>query len=114
MRTIIAGGRDFIDYDKLKYIIKHELPWKITTVICGKAKGADTLGETWALCNSIPIEYFPAEWDKFGKSAGVRRNRQMAQNAETALICWDTKSKGTRNMFQEAKKYNLKTYLYKY
>lgn len=114
MRTIIAGGRDFSDYDTLVHILNHEIPWKITTVICGEAKGADTCGKIWAIENSIPVESFPANWEKFGKSAGIRRNRKMAQNAEALVVFWDGKSKGTRNMYKEAHKYRLKTYLYKY
>ena len=114
MKTIIAGGRDFEDFSLLKRVLEQEIPWKITSVVCGGATGADENGEIWALSQKIPVEYFNANWNKFGKSAGVRRNTEMAKNAEALIVFWDGKSKGTRNMLQTAHKYKLKTFLYKY
>lgn len=48
-RVIIAGGRDFDDYQLLKATMD-KLLCNITdeiTVVCGQAKGADTLGEQY-------------------------------------------------------------------
>lgn len=50
-RVIIAGGRDFDDYQLLKATMD-KLLCNITdeiTVVCGQAKGADTLGEQYAM-----------------------------------------------------------------
>ena len=62
MKTIIAGGRDFNDYNRLKTIM-NSCPHEITEIVCGKARGADTLGETWGIENNIPIKYFIPDWD---------------------------------------------------
>lgn len=84
------------------------------------ANGADTLGETYAKNNCFQIRYFPADWDKFGKSAGYIRNKQMAEYASYrkgygALIAfWDGKSKGTMHMINLAKEYCLKVFVYNY
>jgi len=106
MRVIIAGGRDFSNYDYLVDAIE-ESGYKITTVISGHATGADTLGEIYADDNDIPLEVYPADWSKNGKAAGHIRNAQMADVADAAIIMWDGESKGTWNMIKEMKKRGL-------
>jgi hypothetical protein len=78
VRTIIAGGRDFNDYMYLDAMCQQHT---ITTVISGMAAGADTVGLEWARDNKLPVEEFPANWKQYGKSAGFRRNVEMAHNA---------------------------------
>lgn len=61
-RVIIAGGRDFDDYQLLKATMD-KLLCNITdeiTVVCGQAKGADTLGEQYAMEKGYAIDYYPA------------------------------------------------------
>lgn len=107
MKVIIAGGRDYkltaIDHDRLDQAWR-SLP--ITEVVCGCARGADTGGELWGLARHIPVKRFPADWDTFGRSAGPRRNRQMAEYAE-ALIAFPG-GKGTENMVKQATEMGLK------
>ena len=68
----------------------------------GCARGADQIPYEYNnIINSnreIPIKEFPADWDKFGKSAGYVRNREMAEYCDAAIIIWDGKSKGTKHM----------------
>ena len=102
MKTIIAGSRDCIDYKVLLETIK-KVPWEITHVVSGTAPGADRLGERWAEENDVPLSKFPADWDKFGRSAGYLRNIQMAKNAEALVALWDGESPGTKSMIKIAK-----------
>ena len=109
MKIIIAGGRDFKSYELLKYkcdIILKNVKTPIE-IVSGKAKGADFLGETYAIEKGYEISYFPAGWEKHGKSAGVIRNEQMANYADALIAFWDGKSRGTKNMIELAKKNNL-------
>ena len=46
------------------------------------------------------MEVFPANWNKFGKSAGFRRNEQMAEVADALIAFWDGKSHGTKHMIE--------------
>jgi hypothetical protein len=97
MKTIIAGTRTFTDYNVLVEVIKN-CNFKISTVLCGGARGVDLLGERYAIFNSIPIEYYYADWEKFKKSAGYIRNAEMLKHADCLIALWDTKSNGTKNM----------------
>ena len=54
---------------------------------------------------------FLADWDQFGKSAGYKRNIQMAEHADALIAIWDGKSKGTMHMITEACKRNLRVHL---
>lgn len=103
MKLIIAGGRDFnnpeIFINAMEELIKKlDINLDNLEIVSGTAVGADKMGEEWALINSIPIKYFPAKWVTYGKSAGYRRNAQMADYADVLLAFWDGKSKGTKHM----------------
>ncbi len=102
MKVIIAGCRDFNDYNFLKREIdKMNLP--ITEIVSGGARGVDTLGEKYANELEIPIKRFPANWDLYGKSAGPIRNKEMAKYGNYLIAFWDGKSRGTKNMIDRMK-----------
>ena len=108
MRWIIAGGRNFEDYDLLKRTAgKVVRPGD--TIISGGAKGADILGELFADRNGLDLEQYPAEWEKYGKGAGYRRNHQMSLIADGLIAFWDGHSRGTKNMIENAHKARLTT-----
>lgn len=108
MKVIIAGPRykdpinkiPFDDYKLVAEAVKKS-GFKITEEVCGMAIGADRLGEQWAIANGVPVKEMPANWTLHGRSAGPIRNRQMAEYADAAVIVWDGKSRGTRNMINE-------------
>ena len=109
MRTIIAGSRGIHDYALVEQAIL-ESGFDITTVVCGGAQGIDTLGEIWAKSHGIPIEYYIPQWQTYGKSAGMRRNRKMADNADALIVIILDDSRGSVNMLAEAKDRDLKIY----
>ena len=104
MKLIIAGGREFNDYELLQKAMLDHFPniGKDDSIICGDARGADSLGNRFGIENQIPVEHFPAQWDTFGKSAGYRRNEEMARHATHLLAFWDGQSKGTLHMINIA------------
>lgn len=99
MKVIIAGSRNIDDYALVVETIRRS-GYEITEVVSGTAIGVDRLGERWALANSVPVKEMPADWNRFGNSAGPQRNRAMAEYADAAIIIWDGQSKGTRNMIE--------------
>lgn len=108
MRVVIAGSRGFNDREYL-FKVMDALPWRgrITEVISGAARGADTLGEAWATSRGIPLHCMPADWRTFGKLAGKRRNVEMAERADVLVAFWDGSSPGTRHMILTAHAHGL-------
>lgn len=114
MRTIIAGSRDCLDFEILLETIG-KVPWEITSVVCGMARGADLLGRNLALEAGLDMHEFPADWKGLGKSAGYRRNEQMAEFAEACIVLWDGESRGSKHCLNLcAEKYKLPTVVYRY
>lgn len=114
-KLVVAGGRDFSDYDLLKCKLDRLLANKKDIVIvCGGAKGADALGEKYAMERGYIIQYFLADWDTHGKSAGYKRNKQMAMNSDATVAFWDGKSKGTKHMIDLTKTYGNALRVIKY
>ena len=116
MKVIIAGPRDFTDPRELDLAIA-EAQAKgivITEVVCGKARGVDTLGEEWAKRNGVPVKEFPADWDTHGKQAGPIRNLQMARYGEAliALTYTELPSTGTTGIIRTALILNLKVHVH--
>ena len=72
-------------------------------IVSGGARGADLLGERYAQENGFAIERYPADWDRYGKSAGPRRNREMAKAGDYVICFWDGESRGTKSMIEYAK-----------
>lgn len=111
MKTIIAGSRSIVDPYELEYAMSF-CDWEITEVVCGMAKGADTLGLRWAGKKDIPVKKFPAAWNKYGNGAGMRRNAEMAEYADALIAVWDGESKGTQNMIKLARNKGLRVLVY--
>ena len=78
------------------------------TVVCGKAKGSDTLGEQYAKEHGYEVQYFPADWNRYGKVAGYIRNTTMAKNADALVAFWDGESPGTKHMIETAQSLGLR------
>jgi len=102
-KVIVAGSRNFDDYELLKNKLNHLLKNKDSVeIVSGTAKGADKLGERYANETNSKLTLFPADWDRYGKSAGYIRNKQMAIYADAAIIFWDGESKGAKHMIDLA------------
>lgn len=118
LNIIIAGSRNFDDYELLKYEVTRIIKEagdaeKHIRIISGGARGADRLGEQFASEFGYDIERFPADWDRYGKQAGFLRNVEMAEaavqggNDGRLIAFWDGMSRGTRHMIDTALKYGL-------
>lgn len=109
MRLIIAGGRDFgvgkhnlSHWDVAEEVVLENYLSPDLEIVSGGANGADHIGEEIAKKHDIPVKVFPANWGRYGKSAGYRRNVEMANYADSLIAFWDGKSKGTKHMIDIA------------
>ena len=103
-RLVIAGSRGFEDYSALSGAVddflKQLAPKRPVTIVSGTARGADRLGEQYARQKGYALEEYPANWHYFGKAAAVKRNAQMAEIADAAIVFWDGQSAGAKNMIE--------------
>ena len=95
MKVAIVGSRDF---KNIQLVIQYvnELPIG-TEVVSGGGGIVDiTAAKTAQARSGLPEPtIFPANWAKYGKSAGHIRNSQIAKYADRCVAFWDNKSKGT-------------------
>lgn len=111
-RVIIAGCRDYNNYNELACYCDKILSDKVRNnckivVVSGHCRGVDAMGERYARERGYDVVLYPAEWDKYGKSAGQKRNELMAKNADALIAVWDGVSKGTGGMIEYAKMHKL-------
>ena len=113
-KVVVAGGRDFDDYQlltsKLDHLFKNRVEIEI---VSGCARGADSLGEKYAKKRGIALRKFPADWE-IGKHAGHVRNREMAEYCDAVVVFWDGVSRGTANMIKAAEKLNKPVRIIRY
>lgn len=115
LKVIVAGGRDFKNYDLLAEKLDNLFSRRNDVVIVsGMAKGVDSLAVKYAEEHKIRVSEFPADWDKHGKASGFRRNIQMARFADACVCFWDGRSPGTKHMIDTAERYQLKLRIIKY
>lgn len=98
MRVAIVGSRD-LSVDIEKYI-----PENTTEIVSGGARGIDTLAERWADQHNIPKLILKPDYDKYGRSAPIRRNEIIVSAADLVVAVWDGKSRGTKSTIDYAKK----------
>ena len=82
-KVIVTGGRDYDDRAKIRDVLNFINP---DMVIQGGASGADLLAKKWADANVKDLSTVEAQWAKYGKSAGPRRNREMLDLHPGALV----------------------------
>lgn len=109
MRVLACGSRT---WNRIKPVVTalQKLPAG-STVIHGAYKGADTIIDVVASELGLNVERYPADFAKFGKSAGPKRNRQMLDAGPDLVIAFideNFSSPGTRNMIALAEAYGVK------
>jgi hypothetical protein len=114
LKLIIAGSRDYTDYEyvkgKLDFLLSQT---KDVEIICGGARGADLMGKRYGEEKGYPVRMFEARWDELGKKAGFIRNKEMAKVGTHLVAFSKNNSKGTAHMINLAKEYNLVIRVYK-
>ena len=114
MRLIVCGSRSFVNYTLLARTLDRltaKLDRKKLVIVSGHAKGADQLGERWCRERLVPYQIYHAEWEKYGKSAGYKRNAEMIASCtvkDGVVAFWDGKSAGTQATIEMARKAGLR------
>jgi hypothetical protein len=109
-RIIICGSRGWHDRAAIESKL-YELAIQHgndLTIVHGGARGADRIAEQEAQKAGLLIEAHPADWERYGKPAGVIRNHKMAElGADLCVAFLKDNSSGTRNMIEQARKFGI-------
>ncbi len=102
MKIAVIGSRGFNNVPLLEQKLD-VFKSKIVELISGGAIGADRYAEAWAYANNVPIKVFKPDWKKYGKAAGIKRNKQIIESCDYCIAFWDGKSKGTASSIKFCK-----------
>lgn len=114
MKILVCGGRDFQDREKIHEILKEYLYLKPDLTIIqggqvttdwktGRKWGADYLAKKWAEANDVSVLEFKANWNKYGKPAGMIRNQQMLDEGNPDIVIAFKGGNGTADMVKRSK-----------
>ena len=105
-RVAVVGCRHYENDCEAKEYIDFcisEIRKKYTLIfVSGGCRGADSLGERYAAENGFETEIYPAVWGKYGRAAGPKRNKKIAEISDYIICFWDGKSRGTKSLLRFA------------
>jgi len=103
VKIAIVGSRTFNDWDLLwNKMAKHFSNLDEVTIVSGGARGADALAKRFAETAGLDYEEYPADWNRYGNSAGPRRNAQIVEAVDVVVVFWDGKSRGSKDSINKA------------
>lgn len=109
MKICINGSRGFTSFERLEKELLSRIPLddkSAVEIVSGGARGADTLARQFAEKYELSFKEFPANWNKYGKSAGHIRNKEMIDYSDKLISFWDGISRGTSGAITYAKSIN--------
>ncbi|MBP3308016.1 MAG: hypothetical protein J6L90_01100 [Clostridia bacterium] len=108
MRLLIAGSRGITEFNLDEYV-----PEETELIISGGASGIDTLAELYADRRKLSKLILRPKYNRYGRLAPLKRNEQMVELCDVALIIWDGYSRGTKYTLDYAKKAGKRVILIK-
>lgn len=93
MRVIVTGSRHATDPDHQEVVDQALMQLAIAdgpieALVVGGAPGIDSIAEDLAHVHKVKVEVFRADWEKYGKGAGPRRNQQMVDDGADAVLAF--------------------------
>lgn len=98
VKVAIVGSRGLQVSDLGKY-----LPDSVTEIVSGGVKGIDTCAKEYALSNGLKLTEFLPEYEKYGRSAPLKRNITIIEGVDLVLAFWDGTSRGTKYVIDNCK-----------
>lgn len=97
MKVAIIGSRNLNITNLEDYI-----PAQTTEIVSGGAKGIDACAKEYAIKKGLKLTEFIPEYEKYGRSAPLKRNLLIIDYADCVYAFWDGKSKGTKFVIDNA------------
>lgn len=107
MKVAVIGSRGLCVSDLGKY-----LPEDTTEIVSGGARGVDTSAKEYALSHGVKLTEFLPEYEKYGRSAPLKRNITIIEYADIVLAFWDGQSRGTKFVIDNCHKLGVRVKVY--
>ena len=91
MKVAVVGSRGLTVSDLEKY-----LPDGVTEIVSGGAKGIDACAKQYAISSGIKLTEYLPKYEKYGRTAPLKRNIQIIDYADLVVAFWDGASHGTK------------------
>lgn len=99
----IVGSREYPDLELVRQFVRRlAAKYPEATLVSGGAQGVDQAAEAEAQRVGLKTLIFLAEWERYGRSAGFRRNSTIVDNADVVVAFWDGYSRGTLDTIRKA------------
>lgn len=108
MKVAVVGSRNLTVTDLRRY-----LPQGVTEIVSGGARGIDTCAREYAQRNGLKLTEFFPDYQKYGRTAPLKRNLQIIAYADIVVVFWDGESHGTKFVIERCRKMNKKVILYR-
>jgi hypothetical protein len=103
VKVLVTGGRSFSNRTLLFAVLDGlHADHVFTTLIHGGASGADRMAGEWAASRCIPVEAYPADWQKYGRAAGPIRNQRMIDRKPDMVVAFPG-GRGTADMVRRVR-----------
>ena len=102
MKIAIIGSRGLHVNDLERY-----LPEGITEIVSGGARGIDSDARAYAKAHGIPLKEFLPDYERFGRSAPLKRNLEIIAYADVVLAFWDGQSRGTKYVIDHCREQHV-------
>lgn len=112
-------NQDFADF-YIKKLLRTRLADGYEIIVHqGGARGADEVGKNFAIANGYKMVEHKADWERYGKAAGFKRNSDMflsvsLRKNHAAIIFWDGESRGTAHVISLALEYEMQVRCYNF
>lgn len=100
MIILVSGSRNYPDKEQAMSVLRDNITQDDTVIHGDCPNSPDIWATDLAIELGATIKAYPADWDTHGRAAGPIRNEQMVKDCEFAVVFWDGKSKGTRNVMK--------------
>nr|WP_294369300.1 hypothetical protein [uncultured Ruminococcus sp.] len=107
MKIAIVGSRSITVNNLGDY-----LPENTTEIVSGGAIGVDRSARNYAKTHNIKLKEFLPEYERYGRSAPLKRNLQIIDYADEVIAFWDCMSHGTRFVIENCKRKNVPIKVY--
>jgi len=107
-KFMVCGSRTITDekrvFGEIEKCWSENLGSEPVVLVEGEARGVDSIAKAWAISKNFQLEPHKPDWKKFGRGAGIVRNKEMVEASDFVLILWDGASKGTLSDIQFCEK----------